>query len=866
MRGKKLLYCIALGVFWTVPSFSVVPPSLSSDNLELKWVACDDGIRLDSIKVRATDGWKALKPAEHQHRVLYSAEKPGTDPQAIYDRQGREIAFPEPQYRYIIASWQQNNTDVALNKAGMNIPYLPATSRMDGDVVVFCYENENMTIEERWRLDSRYAGDIIVEMSLKAKHAGYWSLTTPSLAVADKYDFQWAAVPGVYQGSDINSDYVRALAYGQGIPDAPVVSRERTASTLTSMITDKSGVTLAVTAEPGTARDPWEYDTKTHSLWKLGLSLMNRDGEFSPTLYHPVLGESGSYLDAGGSVSFSFRYTVCESDWYPVLKHVAEDVYAFSDCLKLKRTAKPLTERLYDMHRYLVNDSTSMWRNSDYKGVLIGAQDYRGGVYGSEKDAMKNSDYGAMWMLASMTGDERLTKSRLPYALNFKLMQQNDAPGALYGSSAGQYYLYKSRRFTEEWGPYTEPIATTYYMLMDMGNVLLFEPGRKDIKKHLRVAADCLLKWMKPDGNWEVAYDNETGSPMFTDVKDLRPTFYGLLVAYEILRDRKYLDAACKGADWYVKNAVEKGHFLGVCGDTRFAPDFASAQAVQALLEIAEATGLDKYRVAAIKAAKIYTTSIYTHPVPSTDIKKVKGVELEDWEIAQAGLGFEHGGVIGSANHRGPILLASHAGMFVRMYGITHDSLFLNMARAAAIGRDAFVDKKTGVASYYWDSMDNGAGPYPHHAWWQIGWITDYLISEAQIRSDGRISFPCGFITPKVGPHRTYGFAPGTIYGAEAGLVMRQKMITTDNPYFEYLTAFDKKTSTLYVIFMNNDDDRQAASVSVDEDKLFGESGHAVVTASIITADGQSASVSAAGKWNISVEAYGLKVLKIRYK
>ena len=23
-------------------------------------------------------------------------------------------------------------------------------------------------------------------------------------------------------------------------------------------------------------------------------------------------------------------------------------------------------------------------------------------------------------------------------------------------------------------GPYTEPIATTYYMLMDMGNILLF--------------------------------------------------------------------------------------------------------------------------------------------------------------------------------------------------------------------------------------------------------------------------------------------------------------------------------------------------------------------------------------------------------
>ncbi len=39
------------------------------------------------------------------------------------------------------------------------------------------------------------------------------------------------------------------------------------------------------------------------------------------------------------------------------------------------------------------------------------------------------------------------------------------------------------------------------------------------------------------------------------------------------------------------------------------------------------------------------------------------------------GLSFEHGGgVAGSANHRGPILLASHAGMFVRMYRLTKDS------------------------------------------------------------------------------------------------------------------------------------------------------------------------------------------------
>lgn len=75
---------------------------------------------------------------------------------------------------------------------------------------------------------------------------------------------------------------------------------------------------------------------------------------------------------------------------------------------------------------------------------------------------------------------------------------------------------------------------------------------------------------MKPNGQWEVAYENKTLKPTFTDITDLRPTFYGLLIAYEILKDKKYLQAAIQGADWYVENAVKKGHFLGVCGDTRF--------------------------------------------------------------------------------------------------------------------------------------------------------------------------------------------------------------------------------------------------------------------------------------------------------
>jgi hypothetical protein len=83
----------------------------------------------------------------------------------------------------------------------------------------------------------------------------------------------------------------------------------------------------------------------------------------------------------------------------------------------------------------------------------------------------------------------------------------------------------------------------------------------------------------------------------------------------------------------------------------------------------------------------------------------------QDWEISQSGLSFEHGGIFGSANTHGPIQLASHAGLFVRMHQLTGEKIFIDMARAAAWGRDAFVDPKTSVASYYWRAMNRGAGP-----------------------------------------------------------------------------------------------------------------------------------------------------------
>jgi len=94
----------------------------------------------------------------------------------------------------------------------------------------------------------------------------------------------------------------------------------------------------------------------------------------------------------------------------------------------------------------------------------------------------------------------------------------------------------------------------------------------------------------------------------------------------------------------------------------------------------------------------------------------LNGKKVEDWQLSQVGLNFEHGGSMGSAVNAGPILLTSHCAFFLKLYSLTKDEIFRDMARLGALGRDAFVNEETGVASYYWNRFDHGAGLFPHHA------------------------------------------------------------------------------------------------------------------------------------------------------
>lgn len=838
--------------------------TLSNSRVSLSWQQQEGGWRLQQARAAKGSDWLSAGLPSGEYTLLYSATRPDSTPVKIY-HQGREVDFPEANFKYIRPTWLQVTRPVAMNTAGEAFHFLPEKGSRQGDNSLrFSHETPAATVQADWSLDETYASDIVVTLTLRAKKDGFFSLATPTLATIPEKELSWGMLPGHFQGKELQKNFVLAYAYGQGIPDKPVVARERTATTLSPVLSNAAGVSLAVIPDPGIGRDPWQKDRNTHQDWLLGLSLMNRKSELTPTLYHPVLGEKGSALRAGQQVSYRFRYTLQAADWFTVYKHAIYDIYRLPDFLALKQTRQSLTDRLLAMHRYLLDDKSSLWTTAAVEGVPIGAQVYLGGVAGSDRDAIKNSDYGAMWMLATISQDPLLQQTRLPYARNFKLKQQQEEPGFFQGAAMGQYYLTKGKKFTEEWGTHVEPISLTYYTMLDMGNILLFNPGDKELRERLRLGAERLLAWQQPAGNWLVAYDRGTRAPTYTDLRDLRPTFYGLVVAYRILGDKKYLDAAIRGANWFVEQAVDKGHFLGVCGDVRFVNDFATGQSAQALLDLYEISPDPRYKAAALEAARIYTASVYTHPMASAVPKQVQGKTLADWQISQVGLSFEHGGSIGSATQHGPIPLASHAGLFLRMSQLTGEALYRDMARAAALGRDAFVNPKTSVASYYWRTMDAGAGPFPHHAWWQIGWITDYLLSEASLRSDKGIAFPRGFITPKVGPHQTYGFAPGKVYGEPARLLLREGLVTLDNPNVDYLCAQAAGKNRLLVLLLNSQAQALAIGTRINPGKMVAGKNFRVKAASLLGPGQQTRALPGAPEnQKINLEGFGLAVLAL---
>ena len=400
-------------------------PRIGDSRIGISWQKSGEGWKPRKMELRDEGQTFVWGIPDGGYTVLYTPERPPTEGEIVVNRGGDTLCFDIDRFHCIAPSYRKATSSVPLNRAGEAFRLVPQEMHRSGDTLRFEATGKPGRLTAEWWADAAHPGDLCVRMTFTAARAGYYSLSTPATAALPEEQLAWGCIPGFFQGDAIESDFHRAYMYGQGLPHLPVVCNENTVTTMASLLTDRQGLTLAVIPEPGYDRKPYAGDRRTHGeCWSTGLSHMTRDGRLCPTAWHPVLGEEGSWLEAGGQTRFAFRYTLRRTDWYEVFKHAVYDIYGLKGELALRRSRFSLTDRLEAIYRYVCDDSLSLWRTERCEGIEIGAQAYLGSVVGSEKDAMKNADAGAVWMLAAMTGDSLLRHGRLPYIRNFKLMQQ----------------------------------------------------------------------------------------------------------------------------------------------------------------------------------------------------------------------------------------------------------------------------------------------------------------------------------------------------------------------------------------------------------------------------------------------------------
>ncbi|CEL11110.1 hypothetical protein ASPCAL14216 [Aspergillus calidoustus] len=781
------------------------------------------------------------------------------------DKTWKSASAPQGQYG-LLANYStapQDSSRVKKGQAGDYTEFLPANVTQPDEtsgIVTTTNTVENGTFTARWWIDTSRSWDLVaVNVTWKPAVSGWYSIPSPRLAAVPDDQLGWGIVPGYWSSSELNSDEETLYKLVQGVPDYPYVSMEASTTSLVAILSNNgTNYNFAVVPDPSLARDPNpSTDTSAQAQWNVGLGLRSRNGTLSPTAYYPVLGQAQSKMTGGeSSVSATFLYFVSgdpDVTWYEVNKLVHSEIYPISEYDKRAKNIVSLRERLNRIHDFIVTPA-SKWHLWSYQNLTLGAE------------SGKLSDVGAMWSMQRLTGDPFLAEQRLPYARNFKLAQQDTSGGVFNGAALGEYF--KNGGFVSEliWlgnsnEDYVSPIFTTFYTLSDMGNILLFNPDDELLLSRFKLAAEKLLSWQKPEGEFDIGYlKSNTSKNKYPHLTDNRATWYGLLAAHRVLDGTKYLDGAEAGARWFIENVLETGRWLGVCDDSYLYPDFATVFAAQALLDLYKETDDELYRDAAITAAKFYTLHVFNHPVVDDNTHTRSGVTYHDWQLSQTGLTYEHAGYTGTANVRGPIYLSSHAGAFIRFYELTGDGFFLDLARTAARGRDAFVDPTSSIPSYYWYQGNTGGSAYPWHGWWHIGWVMDYLLASAHMLSDGEIDFPYGFITAKVGSHVPYGFASGTVFGEDAELWQPRHLLNVSDPEIDYITARSTDGSKLFILLINEASSKKKVTLSLNPRTLVPGK---VATWGDTSTKAGSVSKTGDNAWSATVAGNGLTVAVI---
>lgn len=540
---------------------------------------------------------------------------------------------------------------------------------------------------------------------------------------------------------------------------------------------------------------------------RFGVMVRNGEGKAQPQLFAPVLGGQGSEMKVGEIFQFKSFLVIESGEIHEAFENIARSEFGFKD-YRINETIS-LNQTIENIVDYSKSDYA--WFVDSLKGFA-----YSTDVPG----AVKNVSSLNPLELAIVMDDSAMFERRAYPTLEYMLSREK----FLFSLDPEQKIQHPSRSMTGPIAPISE--LASLYLILGQTNVFFLELAK-----------------------------NEFGQSRIRnlDVAEKGDSWVNAMFLYKATKDQKFLNLAISGADEYIQRRVETKqtdfedpYSPGLFFWNAFTPKWVE------LTELYEITKDKKYLEAAHEGARRYTMFTWMVPaIPDTTILvnkegkaplywylKSKGHEqmyfpeekVEAWRLSEIGLTAESSGT--SQGHRA-IFMANYAPWMLRLGYYANDSFLKEVAKSAIIGRSQ------NFPGYHINTARTTAYEKPdyplrehkalsvnsfhyNHILPMASMLLDYLVTDAFVRSKGKINFPSEYI-------EGYAYLQNKMYGSQHGrfynekgvqLWMPKSLLTVSNPQLNYIGGYNE--SGLYLAFTNQSKDVVKSTIRLNPEWITG--------------------------------------------
>jgi hypothetical protein len=662
-----------------------------------------------------------------------------------------------------------------------------------------------------WRMSGELpAAEVVLRFT--PKQPGYYSLGyhAPMAAPANETDFL----------------LLPFMLHGHRFPEHPSAMLSTSMPTPLSLV-QHQGLSYALMGEP--SAQPFEWPSNTNARYALGLR--NENGLAQPFIYGPVLGQPGCESKNGEPIEMRFRLWIEHGKpWPETYQRIAKEVFGLKDYRR--PTQASLSDTALNLLDLIRDEKASGW-NARAKGPWNI----------ESRNTVSHSAPLTYLSYYLLTGDEDIYQRFARPALEYMVSRPNPHFAA-EREIWNNYYTHQPMRgpsplFGARW--FAGAISMTRSHTAGFGDYLLNDKGQARVSSphgHQQPFEDSLAlyqltqnrKWLEEAVTGADKYiaanlaklpEKDLGQAPFINVSFV-PDWEGLLHLYEASGEKRFLDAAAEGARWLLTTL------------------WTQPQPPVGEMTINPGGVYDAQRHLWWWGDRLYRRGIIdiaaTEAPPYPPAPKIPERRVESWKVSPVGLGLEQPSTFNRQGPRANILMSTWAPNLLRLAKATGDEAFRTAARNAMIGRFG------NYPGYYLDGFTDEyhrpdyplKGPdvtslYIHHVPPFAASVLDYLFTDAEVRSNGAVSFPqvrqAGYVWFD---NRLFGHAPGAVYGQSAWAWLHRTAATVDTVNVDRVLA--EGDGKFHVVLLNQVREPQRVHVHLDEQTLGRSLANAHVT------------------------------------